>query len=67
MEKHLQQEALRAREVDFECVIYPDVGHAFMGAPILTPGPAEQAASQDAWARTLAFYARQLEPATGSR
>jgi dienelactone hydrolase len=51
-------ELLRARGVDYEQHIYPDVGHAFLSA-----GPSDEAAYaavQDSWGRTLAFYRKHL-------
>ena len=59
------RDELAARQVDFECVVYPGVGHAFMGAPIFEPTTATEAAAADAWARTLAYFARQLAAASG--
>ncbi|HLI26268.1 MAG TPA: dienelactone hydrolase family protein [Chloroflexota bacterium] len=60
----LRDELLR-HGVDFECVVYPGVGHAFMGAPIVAPTAASEAAAADAWTRTLAFYARHLRQGAG--
>ena len=51
-------ELLRARGVEYEQHIYPDVGHAFLSA-----GPSDEvayAAVQDSWARMLAFYREHL-------
>ncbi|MBX5490769.1 MAG: dienelactone hydrolase family protein [Chloroflexi bacterium] len=55
----LRDELLR-RGVAFECVVYPGVGHAFMGAPIVPETAASAAAAADAWPRVLAFYRRHL-------
>lgn len=54
------RDELQRRGVEFECVVYPGVGHAFMGAPIITPTAASETAAADAWTRALAFYARHL-------
>jgi dienelactone hydrolase len=52
------QRALRERDVAYEQVIYPGVGHGFLAAQPTDSVP--YAAAQDSWARTLAFYREHL-------
>jgi len=54
------EDALREAGADYELRIYPDTGHAFFN----DTRPSYRApAARDAWARTLAFFARTLDPA----
>lgn len=48
--------SLRARGVDFDHMIYPDIGHGFMSASRLDPGHEAYDAACDAWTKTIAFY-----------
>jgi dienelactone hydrolase len=53
-------EALKQRGVDYECTIYPGLGHGFMAQSQLDPAhPAYQMAC-DAWTRTIGFYRERL-------
>ncbi len=57
------KQALGSAGVDAEVVIYPDVGHAFANPSGTSYDPA---AAADAWRRTVAFLAANLEPAPPS-
>jgi len=56
-------ESLRATldgaAVPNQVVVYPDAGHAFFNDT--RPEAYDAGAAQDAWRRTLAFFARELE------
>ncbi|AEI36911.1 carboxymethylenebutenolidase [Zymomonas mobilis subsp. pomaceae] len=52
-------EALKAASVPLECYFYPNSGHGFMDE---TQTNYNQAASQQAWARSTEFLAKYLEP-----
>jgi carboxymethylenebutenolidase len=53
-------EALRARGVEFDCTIYPGIGHGFMSASGLEPGNPGYEAACDAWTRTIGFFRQHL-------
>ena len=64
---------LDAVGVDHDVKTYPEAGHSFMSrhGPLLTAierrlpvhGGFHEASAEDAWSRTLAFFARHLGPA----
>lgn len=58
---------LVGRGVQFECVIYPGVVHAFMGAPTVDTSAADSVAAADSWQRTLAFLSTSLAPVPRAR
>jgi carboxymethylenebutenolidase len=49
---------------DFQLTIYPDAGHAFLRNR--AQSDANEAASRDSWARTLAFFREKLAGPVGS-
>jgi len=51
---------LAERGVEFECVIYPGVGHAFLRLSGLRPENPGYEVACDSWRRTLDFYRRHL-------
>jgi carboxymethylenebutenolidase len=52
------EQALTTAGIEHQVTVYPGVGHAFVQPDTLAvPGPA-----QDAWAETLAFLERHLQP-----
>jgi carboxymethylenebutenolidase len=52
--------ALKQRDVDFEHVIYPGLGHGFLAASRLDPDNAAYEMACDAWTRTITFYRKHL-------
>jgi carboxymethylenebutenolidase len=53
-------DALTARSVEHEFLIYPAVGHGFMAASEFDPAHDAYEASIDAWGRTLSFLSQHL-------
>lgn len=56
------EQALAAADRPAEIHVYPDADHAFANP---SGGRYDAVAADEAWARTLAFLARQLRPAAG--
>jgi dienelactone hydrolase len=61
---HELASALHARGVEFECTMYPGLGHGFLSAGFESGSPGQDEA-RTSWARTLEFLGAHLEAKAG--
>lgn len=55
--------AMKDRNVDFSCTIYPGLGHGFLAASRLDPNHEAYEMACDAWTKSVEFYRKHLAAA----